>query len=457
MSQTNTTQTAENRMGTMPVNRLLLSMSLPMMISMLVQALYNVVDSIFVAQLSEDALTAVSLAFPVQNLMIAVATGTGVGINALLSRSLGEKNLDRANRTALNGLFLALCSYLVFALLGAVFSRLFFTLQTEQANIIEDGTSYIRICSMMSFGLFFQVTLEKLLQSTGRTLYSMIAQGIGAIINIVLDPIMIFGLLGFPKLGVAGAALATVIGQIAGACLALWFNRKKNLELQISFKGFRPEKRIIGSIYSVGIPSIIMASIGSVMTFGLNKILITFSSTATAVFGVYFKLQSFVFMPVFGLNNGMVPIIAYNYGAQKRKRITTTIRLSIMYAIGIMLMGLAILQLFTKQLLVFFNASGQMLDIGIPALRIISISFLFAGFCIISSSVFQALGQGILSLIVSLIRQLIILLPAAYVLSRIGGLNLVWWAFPFAEIFAVILCTVFLMYVYRKKIKIIPD
>lgn len=442
----------ENKMGVMSENKLLITMSLPMVISMLVQALYNIVDSMFVAQISENALTAVSLAFPAQNLMIAVATGTGVGINALLSKSLGEKNFPLANKVAENGVFLAVLSFLGFALVGGFFSRFFFQMQTDIGEIVEAGTDYLVICCVCSFGLFLQVTFEKLLQSTGKTFYTMITQGTGAIINIILDPILIFGLAGFPKMGVAGAAVATVVGQIVAAVMAYFFNRHKNHELHLEIRKYRPDGAIIRKIYGVGVPSIIMASLGSVMTFGMNKILMSFSSTATAVFGVYFKLQSFVFMPVFGLNNGMVPIIAYNYGARKKSRIIKTIQLSICYAVGMMLLGLAAFWIFTPELLSIFNASQTMLEIGVPALRIISLSFLFAGFCICTLSICQALGHGFLSLTVSLIRQLVILLPTAFVLSKIGGLSLVWWAFPFAELFSVALCLLYLRRIFKKEI-----
>ena len=443
------TQVQENKMGVLPVNRLLISMSVPIMISMLVQALYNVVDSIFVAKLSENALNAVSLAFPVQNLMIAVATGTGVGINALLSKSLGEKNFKRANLAASNGVFLAACSYIAFALLGLFFSRTFFTVQTDVAEIVEGGTQYVAICSICSFGMFFQITYERLLQSTGKTIYTMFTQGLGAVINIIFDPIFIFVL----DMGVAGAAVATVMGQIVAAILAIILNSRKNHEITLRFRGFRPSGKIIGVIYAVGVPSIIMAAIGSVMTFGMNQILISFTTTATAVFGVYFKLQSFIFMPVFGLNNGMVPIVAYNFGARKPDRMMRAMKLGVLYATTIMVVGFAIFQVGTAVLLGFFEASDYMLEIGVPALRIISISFLFAGFCIISSSFFQALGHGVLSLIVSLVRQLVVLLPVAWLLSLSGELTLVWWSFPFAELFSVALCIFFHRYVYRREVR----
>ena len=448
----------ENKMGVMPVTRLLVTMSLPMMLSMLVQALYNIVDSMFVAQLSEDALTAVSLAFPVQSLMIAVASGTGVGINALLSRNLGERNFEGANNAARNGVFLAIVSCIVFALLGLVGSRLFFSLQTDNPVILEYGVQYMSIITLFSVGIFLQITFERLLQSTGRTFYNMITQGTGAIINIILDPIMIFGLFGFPRLEVAGAAIATVVGQIVAVIMSFCFNHFKNKEISLSPRGFRPHGRNILFIYKVGIPSIIMQSIGSVMTFGMNKILLMFSSTAAAVFGVYFKLQSFIFMPVFGLNNGMIPIIAYNYGARNKHRIIETARKSVLIAVCIMILGFVIFQIFPAFFLsTLFRASENMLAIGVPALKIISISFLFAGYCIIVGSIFQALGNGVYSLIISATRQLIVILPVAYIFATVFGLSMVWWAIPIAEIVSVILSTLLLKRIYRKVIKPLPD
>ena len=442
----------ENKMGVMPVARLLLAMSVPMMISMLVQALYNIVDSMFVAKLSEDALTAVSLAFPVQNLMIAVGTGTGVGINALVSRSLGEKNNEYANSAANNGIYLAIFSFIGFAILCGFFAPVFYRVQTTDMQIRAYGIDYVRVIGIMSFGLFIQLVCEKLLQSTGKTVYSMATQLLGAVINIVLDPIMIFGLFGFPRLEVTGAAIATVTGQIIAAVAGVVVNIRLNKELHISLTKYRISGDVIRNIYSVGFPSIIMASVGSVMTFGMNKILMSFTSTATAVFGVYFKLQSFVFMPVFGLTNGMVPIVAYNYGARKPKRITKAIKLSIIYGVCIMVAGFTVFQLFPGELLGIFSASEDMLVIGIPALRIVSISFLIAGFGVVASSVFQALGHGFLSLAVSVLRQLVVLLPTAYILAKTGGLHACWWAFPIAEMFSGVICFLFIRYAYKKEV-----
>lgn len=430
--------TQENKMGTMPVNKLLISMSLPMIISMLVQAMYNIVDSVFVAQISENALTAVSLAFPLQNLMIAFAGGTAVGVNALLSRSLGEKNQDHVNQTAVNSVFIFLVTAVIFMIAGLTLSNLFFNVQTTNTEIVNAGTQYSMIVVGCSIGLFCQFLFERLLQATGRTLFTMVTQGLGAIINIFLDPIFIFGLCGFPKMGVAGAALATITGQIIACLLALFFNLKFNHDIHFKFKRFRPNAHIVKQIYSVGIPSIIMQSIGSVMTFGMNTILITFSTTATAVFGVYFKLQSFVFMPVFGLNNGMIPIIAYNLGAKQKKRMFDTIKLAMIYATGMMIIGVIFFETIPQTLLGFFNASEAMIKIGTPALRIIAIHFIFAGFSIVCSATFQAVGKGTYSLLTSLIRQLLVLLPCAYVLSLTGNLDLIWLCFPIAEIFSAV-------------------
>ncbi|MCX4268199.1 MAG: MATE family efflux transporter [Lachnospiraceae bacterium] len=442
----------ENKMGVMPIDKLILSMSLPIMISMLVQALYNIVDSIFVSRISENALTAVSMAFPIQNLMIAVGVGTAVGMNALLARSLGQKDFNKVNKIAENAIFLAILSYLVFLLIGLFFVESFYRSQTDIEEIIVFGKEYMTVCCCMSFGVFIQLMFERMLQATGKTIYSMYTQGAGAIVNIILDPILIFGKFGLPRMGVTGAAAATVIGQMVAGVLGIYFNQKKNQEVRIQMKGFRPAKDIIVQIYEIGIPSIIMQAIGSVMNYGMNRILISFTSTATAVFGAYFKLQSFIFMPVFGLNNGIIPILAYNYGAAKRERVIKTIRHSIIYAVSIMIIGLLIFQLFPEYLLRMFKASETMLAIGIPALRRISVSFLLAGFCIACSSVFQALGKAVYSMIISVARQLVVLLPVAYGLAQLGNVDLVWWAFPIAEMMSLVATVFFMMRIYKKII-----
>ena len=440
-------------MGVMPVRRLLITMSLPMVISMLVQALYNVVDSMFVSYISEYALTAVGLAFPAQNLMISVGVGTGVGVNALLSKSLGEKNFDAANKAAVNGIFLAFCSWAAFALLGGFFSRTFMVLQTDVPEIIAYGDTYLTIIAVASVGMMFQICFERLLQSTGKTIYTMLSQGLGAVINLILDPLLIFGLGPFPAMGIAGAALATVIGQCVGALLGLFCNLRRNPEITISFRGFRPHGVTIRKIYAVGVPSIIMSSIGSVMTFGMNKILGAFNSTAVAVFSAYFKLESFIFMPVFGLNNGIVPIIAYNYGARKPDRIRAAAKLGFLYGAAIMSVGVLLFWLIPGRLLGIFNASDYMLEIGIPALRLISLSFLPAAFGIVTSSVCQALGHGVLSLIVSVLRQLVLILPVSWLLGHFVGLSAVWAAFPFAEVFSFLLSAVFMGYMFKTVVR----
>lgn len=452
MSENTNIQT-ENKMGVMPVGKLLIQMALPMMISMLVQALYNIVDSIFVGYISENALTAVSLAFPIQNLMIAVATGTGVGINALLSMRLGQKNQNAVNDTAMNGLFLSLCSTLIFIVLGFTIPEVYFKSQTTDLEIIDYGVKYLRVCLIGSFGLFSGITFERLLQATGQTVNSMIAQLAGAITNIVLDPIMIFGLLGCPALGITGAALATVVGQFVTFFVSAYLNFKKNKEIVFNFKTFKPSKSVIAEIYRVGIPSILLASIGSVMTYLMNLILGAFTMTAVAVFGVYFKLNSFIFMPVFGMNNALVPIIAYNYGARNRKRITGTLKRGVIIILCIMTFGTVLFELFPEFLLGLFNASPEMLEIGIPALRIIAIHFPVAAICIIFMSCFQALGMGITSMIVSFVRQLVVLLPVAYLLSLTGVLSSVWWCFPIAEFSALILSSFFMIKVFKVKLK----
>jgi len=439
-------------MGYMPIPRLLYSMALPMMISMLVQAMYNIVDSIFVARISEQALTSVSLAFPMQNLMIGVGTGIGIGTNALLSRKLGERDLETADRSAMQGVFLSICAYILFAILGLTVTGAFFRGQTQVPEIIHGGIRYLTIICLCSFGLFGQMITERLLQSTGLTFYSMITQMTGAIINIILDPIMIFGLFGFPRMGIAGAAAATVFGQFSATVLAVWFNLTRNREIHFRWKNIRPDPVMIRQILLIGVPSLIMVAIGSIMTFFMNRILGVFSSTAVAVFGVYFRMQSFIMMPVFGLNGGMIPIIAYNYGARKKERILQTIRLSVITAMGVMLAGMMLLQLFPGKMLLLFDASENMLSIGIPAFRTISLSFIMAGYCIVASSVFQAFGRSVLGMIMSLVRRLFVLLPAAWLLSRTGDVNLVWWAWPLAELAAVLISTLFLRKINREII-----
>lgn len=446
----------ENKMGTMPENQLLLSMAVPMMISMLVQALYNIVDSIFVSRICEDALTAVSMAFPWQNIIIAIAVGFGVGINALLSRALGQKNAERVNQVAVNGLLLAGLSYLLVLVAGLIGIRAYMRTQTDIESIVNYGITYLNICILCSFGVFIEITFERFLQATGRTVYSMITQLAGALTNIILDPILIFGLLGFPKLGIAGAAWATVIGQCVGAVVAVTLNHFKNPEVHLRLRHIRPNGHLMGEITAISIPSIIMSCISSLTCFVMNMILIAYSSTAVAVFGVYFKLQSFVFMPVFGLNNGMVPIIAYNYGAQKPERIHKTIRLGMAYAVAIMAVGLLVFQLIPKQLLLMFDASDAMLGIGAPALRIMSLAFVFAGVGIASSSACQAFGYSVYSMLISIARQIVVLIPAAYLLSLTGVLRSIWFAFPIAEIFSLILSLFFLRTTLKKTGMALP-
>lgn len=470
----------ENKMGTMPINKLLISMALPMVASMLVQALYNIIDSLYVARISEtqNELTAISLAFAAQNFMIAVASGTGVGINALLSKSLGEKDHKTANKIAINGVFLALCSYIVFLVLGFTCMEMYMSWMTGVREVIDFGVDYLSVCFIFSFGIFGQIVMERLMISTGKTHLAMITQGVGAIINIILDPIFIFdnglGIIipgldfGF-GMGITGAAIATVIGQIAAFILGVFLNAKYNKEISLSLKGFRPSGKIIGKIYAIGVPSIVMASIGSVMNVLFNSILNGFTTVvegakqtvgqiAQTSFGVYFKLQSFIFMPVFGLNNGIVPIVAFNYGAQKRKRMMGTVKLGMIYAIGYMAIGLAVFQLFPEILLGFFNMHDPTsLSIAVPCLRIISLSFVFAGFCIIAGSVFQALGKSIYSMFVSIARQLVVLIPVAFLLAMSGKAEIVWWAFPIAEIMSVISSLVFFVIVYKKTIAKIPE
>ena len=442
---------AENKMGVMPIMKLILNMSLPMMFSMLIMALYNIVDSIFVAKISEDALTAVSLAFPIQNLMIAV--GTGVGVNALLSKRLGQRNQEDVNKTAMNAVFLAACNFIVFFIAGIVLVHPYLASQGVDAGIVTYGEAYLDIVLRMSFALFFGITFDRLLQSTGLTLYTMYSQLSGAIFNVIFDPLLIFGIGPFPKMGIRGAALATVLGQILGLCVSVFFNVTKNREIQFKLKNLLPELRIVAEIYKVGVPSILLSSITSITTYFLNIILSAFSSTAIAVYGVYFKLNSFIFMPVFGLNNGMVPIIAYNYGARNRKRITATIRNGLFLAMGIMLFGMALFELFPAQLLGLFDASPAMLAIGVPAIRIIACSFLGAALGITFSSVFQAFGSAVYSMIATFVRQIVALLPAAYLLSLSGNVNAIWWSYLIAEVVSIIACIFFMHRIYKEKIE----
>ena len=450
----------ENKLGVMPITKLIWNMSLPIIASMLVQALYNIVDSWFVSRVSEQALTAVSLAFPAQNLMIGLATGTAVGVNALMGRALGAGLRERADKVANNGVFLAVVGFVISALLGLTCSDLFFRSQTQVESIIQMGNDYLRIVTIGSLGMFCQIMYERLLQGTGRSILSMYTQGLGAIINIILDPIFIFGL----KMGVAGAAVATIIGQFCGCALAIYFNHKKNTDITLSLRGFRPNWRLIGEIYAIGLPSVIMIAIGSVMTFLMNKILITYHAaheTAATAFGVYFKLNSFIFMPIFGLNNGVIPIVAYNYGAQNRRRMMATIKRSALYACCIMVFGTVLFWAIPDTLLRLFDASDVMLAAGVPALRIISLSFCMAGACIALGSSFQALGKSMYSMVTSIVRQLVFLIPIAYVLARygasVGNSDLVWWCYPLAEIFSLTLTLAFFSRMYKTIIAPLPE
>ena len=455
----------ENKMGTKPVGRLLLSMSAPMMISMLVQALYNVVDSVFVSKFDINALTAVSLSFAAQNLMIGIATGTAVGVNALLSRALGERDKKTANRIANHGVFLSVVGFLVIFLATLLFADVYFrgmigTAEGENidpAAVIRYGKDYLRICCMASLPLFMEIIFERLMQSTGRTVYTMFTQGLGAVVNMILDPVFIFdwGL----GLGAAGAAWATVIGQVVAAALAIFLNARKNTDIRVSFRGFRPDGALIGRIYAIGVPSIVMVAIGSVMNYAVNIILAGIDAIGTTVFGVYFKLQSFFFMPVFGLNNGMIPIIAFNYGAKSRRRLLQAVRFGMLIAVAIMLAGFGVMNLFPRELLSIFEedpAHPILFTVGVPALRIISISFPVAALCIAMGSVFQALGHGMLSLIVSVARQLVVLVPLVYLLSLTGDLTAVWWAWPAAEVASLLSSVGGFTYLYRRVIRNIP-
>ena len=455
--------TKENKMGYMPMNKLLINMSLPMMASMLVQALYNIVDSIFVSRIHLDALTALNLCFPIQILVMAFGNGMATGVNALVSRALGEKNKERADRIAMNGVLLAIASAFLFFLVGIFLVKPYFNIQNTDTQQIKDfGIQYMTINCVLSIALYSQIIFERLLQSTGKTIYSMITQGIGAITNIILDPILIFGLFGMPKLGVRGAAIATVIGQCVAAILGIIFNITKNKEITLKLRNLKPDFKIIGNIYSIGAPSIIMMAIGSLMNGGMNQILLGFSDTACAVFGAYYKLQSFFFMPVFGLNGSIVPIIGYNFGAGKRKRIMKAIKLGIIYSEILMTAGLLIFEFFPRELLMIFKPTdeilaAQMLELGATALRIIAIHFPIAAVCIILGTAFQALNHGMYSMWVSVARQLVALLPAAYLLSLTGNVDMVWFAFPIAELVSATITTIFFIRVYKKTIVNIPN
>ena len=454
-------------MGTQPVGRLLLGLGLPMIASMLVSALYNVVDSIFVARITDinstgsagtDALVAVGLAFPFQTLMIAFAAGTGVGMNSMLSKALGAGDRETVNKAADNGLFSYAMCFIAFFLVGAFLPKFLIRSSGGSGLALTYGTQYLRIVCMASFGLFTQFCFERMLQATGKTVLSMIAQMTGAIINIILDPILIFGYFGFPELKVAGAAVATVVGQIAAGCMAVYLNHTKNSEVQLKLRGFRPDREVIGRIYAVGFPSIIMQSIGSVMTYCFNRILGSLNEASIAVFTVYFKLQSFFFLPLFGLNNALIPIIAYNYGAQKRSRMIKAIKLSMVFAFCFMLFGFIMFEVFPANLLRIFDTKDpSLIQLGVPALRTIAFHFLIAWFCIIAGSTFQALGNGVYSLIVSIARQLVVLIPAAWLLAKLGGLDLIWWSFPIAELMSLIFSSFFLWRINRDIISKVPD
>ena len=446
----------ENKMGVMPVGKLLVNMATPMILSMIVQALYNVVDSIYVSQISESAVTALSLAFPVQNLQIGFAVGIGVGVNSLLSKSLGQRDQEAANRAAGNGMFLMFIAVAIFMLFGIFGVRPFYEMQSDVRETVESGIAYSRICCVLTLGIFMEILGERLLQATGRTFHTMITQGVGAVINIVLDPILIHGWFGLPAMGVAGAAWATVIGQWIAALLALYFNEKHNPEVQFGRRYFKPHAATIQQILTVGVPSIIMNGIGSITNFSMNQILLGFRAigeTAAGVYGIYFKLQSFFFMPLFGINNASISIVAYNYGARKPERIVKTLKIALAAALVLMLCGTAAFQLIPDVLLNLFNPSETFMELGCRALRTISWHFPIAAFCIVISASFQALGNGMYSTITSLCRQIVALLPAAYLLSLTGDVGNVWWSFPIAELVSACACTYFFLRIYRMKIK----
>ena len=446
-------QIRAERMGTDPTGKLLFTMSTPICISMLVQALYNIVDSIFVSRIDEAALAAVSLAFPIQSLMISFAVGTAVGMASLLSRSLGEGNREWAQKSCDNGIFLQLCNALIFLLFGLFGAEAFFKVQTTNSVIIGYGTDYLSIVCIGSVAFIMEMTFERTLQATGNSFYSMISQSCGALFNCVFDPILIFGLCGFPKLGMKGAAIATVTGQVLAMILAMIFNIKRNKEISVIWKNFRPDGQIIKEVLAVGVPSIIMQSITSVTTYVLNQILIVYSEAAVTVYGIYFKLQSFIFMPCFGINNGMVPIVGYNYGARKKDRIMSTIKYAIISSTVIMVIGMLLFALIPGTLLGFFNAKGELMDLGQIALRIIGFHFVLAGFNIVLGSVYQAIGNGVYSLIISLVRQIVVILPVAYLLGKLFGVTAIWYAFPIAEIIAAALNAYLFSKIYKDRIE----
>lgn len=446
----------ENRMGTEPIGKLLFKMSAPLMVSNLVQALYNIVDSIFVAMISEDALTAVTLAFPIQMLIIAFAIGTSVGMSALLSRYLGAGMMDKVNKVAHNGLILAGLNYLLFVVIGFI-AKPFFEMQTDDPLIIQYATDYLSIVCWLSIGAIIQISFERLLQSTGKTKFILFSQSTGAIINIIADPILIFGLFGAPAMGVKGAAVATIFGQICGAALGFYFNRKYNKEIKLKWSSFKPDWKIMKEIYGIALPSIVLQSIGSVMNFTLNQILIKFSTTAVAAFGVYYKLQSFVFMPIFGMNNGVVPIAAYNYGARNKQRLEEVMRVSVRYAVIIMSIGTVVFWAFPQQLLSIFSASDELIAVGTVALRTISLVFPLAAFCIMRGAIFQALGKSVYSMYISIARQLMVLTPAAWLLGQLGNVDYVWMAFPIAEGVGVGMSIMYTKRIRRKIIDRLDD
>lgn len=447
----------ENKMGTMNMNKLIVTMSIPVMLSMLIQALYNIVDSMFIAYYSQEGLTAVSLCYPVQMIIVAVACGTGVGVNSLLSRFLGENEKKKANSVAMHGIFLAICNGIVFAVLGVLFAGQFLMFFSNNEQIIDMGVSYMRICTLFSFGVFVQITYERIMQSTGNTIYNMIIQGVGALMNIILDPIFIFGYFGMPALGVTGAAIATVSGQIIAMIMGIVITQQKIKEVQLNIHDWRPQKNILKQIYRVGFPAILMQSIMSFMTVFMNVILIPFSTLAVTVFSIYYKLQQFIFMAVSGMTNALIPIIAYNYGASHKQRIHEAIRFSLILSTAIMLLGTVVFELFPIELLYLFDAKAHMLNIGIPALRIISISFVFAGISMVTCSVFQAIDQANDSLVITMLRQLIILLPLTWLLGNIFGLNSCWWAFVITELICAIISLYRLKVIKKQKIYLIKE